>query len=84
MEFKLGLPPVLYLTLNATIRNECRMLLLKFAGVDLNTLSEQTRVELRRAARIEELNDADGDPEMPAVTAAVHPTHTTSAVATIP
>ena len=71
------------MTLNATIRNECRMLLLKFAGVDLNTLSEQTRVEVRRAARIE-ANDSDGDPEIPAVTAAVHPTHTTSAVATIP
>ena len=82
MEFKLGLPPILYLTLNATIRKECRELLLKLAGVNLNTLSEQTRAGVQRAARIE-VNDADGNSEMPAGTAVVHPMHTTSAVENI-
>ena len=71
------------MTLNATIRNECRELLLKSVGVNLNTLSEQTRAEVRRAARIE-VNNTDEDPEMPAGTAVVHPMHSTSAVASIP
>ena len=71
------------MTLNATIRNECRELLLKSVGVNLNTLSEQTRAEVRRAARIE-VNNTDEDPEMPAGTAVVHPMHRTSAVASVP
>ena len=57
--------------------------MLKSVGVNLNTLSEQTRVEVRRAARIE-VNNTDEDPEMPAGTAVVHPMHRTSAVASVP
>ena len=54
MKAILGIPPILYLTMNQTLSNEVRGMLLNLLGVDLNQLSEQTRAEVRRVARMAE------------------------------
>ena len=57
----IGIPPVLYLSMNKTIRNETRKMLLKFLCVDLDRLSQQTLAEFNRVSRIQNNN---GDEEM--------------------
>ena len=54
MKAILGIPPILYLTMNQTLSNEVRGMLLNLLGVNLNHLSEQTRAEVRRVARMAE------------------------------
>ena len=49
--------------MNRTIQNECRKILLKLLCVNLNRLSEQTRAEVCRVARIEENNNIDENDE---------------------
>ena len=42
----LGIPPVIYLTLNKTFRSETRKLFLKLLCVNVENLSRQTLIEL--------------------------------------
>ena len=54
VELFLGIPPVLYLILNKTIRNEThKQLSLKLFGVNMERLSQQTRDDLTRVARMQ-------------------------------
>ena len=57
-----GIPPVLYLTLNRTIRNEVRELILKIVCIDITRLSHQTQVEVRNIAGME--RNENNDEEM--------------------
>ena len=52
-----GLPPVIYLTLNKTIRNETRKLLLKLLCLTTEQITRQTRqTRFYNAARIQNNN----------------------------
>lgn len=53
VELFLGIPPVLYLILNKTIRNETHKQFLKLFGVNMERLSQQTRDDLTRVARMQ-------------------------------
>ena len=45
----LGIPPVLYLTMNQTIQQDTKELILQLLRVNLNRLSHETRAECRVA-----------------------------------
>ena len=49
----LGIPPVLYLTMNQTIQRDTKQLILKLLRVNLNRLSNETRAEVCRVAGLE-------------------------------
>ena len=49
----LGIPPVLYLTMNQTIQRDTKELILKLLRVNLNRLSHETQAEVRRVAGLE-------------------------------
>ena len=51
--YTIGIPPVLYLTLNRTIRNEIRELILKLVCIDIARLSHQTQAEVRHISGME-------------------------------
>ena len=50
--------------MNRTIRNDCRELLLKLLGVNLNRLSEQTRAEVRHVTGIGNNGNTEDGEEM--------------------
>ena len=62
----LGIPPVIYLTLNSTIRNETRKVLLKLLCVNLENLSHQTLIELN-VTPIQNYNSEEGRIEQDAI-----------------
>ena len=49
----LGIPPVLYLTMNQTIQQDTKMLILQLLRVNLSRLSHETRAEVCRVAGLE-------------------------------
>ena len=59
VSIRLGIPPILYLALNRTIRNETRELILNLLGINLNRLSEQSRAEVRRVAGMDRNGNND-------------------------
>ena len=65
---------MIYLTMNQTIRNDSRELVLKLICLDLNRLSAQSQAEIRHTAKLErgDEQDVDGIPAL-SISASVHP-----------